>query len=218
MNNREFIARRVAQEFKDGDLVNLGVGIPALVREFIPKDITVYLQAENGIVGIGPDDPSLPRDLFRTDASENFVSIIPGGCIVDSCTGFGLVRGRHLAATVLGTMQVDSEGSIANWMVPGGKVVGMGGAMDLVIGAKRVIVATEHCTKDGEPKILKKCTFPLTGYKVVNTIVTELAYIVVTKKGLVLKEIAPGIKIQEVIEKTDAPLIIDPNLCEMQVK
>lgn len=217
MNSKELIARRVAKEFKDGDLVNLGAGLPGLVVNYLPTDITIYLHAENGIVGFGPDDPSLPRDLFRTEASENRVSIIPGGAIVDSCTGFGLVRGGHLTATVLGTMQVDQEGSIANWMVPGGKFAGMGGAMDLVAGAKRVIVATEHCSKDGKSKIMKKCTFPLTGYKVVSTIVTELAYIDVTDEGLVLKEVAPGVTVEEVIEKTEADLIISPNVCEMEI-
>ena len=215
MNSKELIARRIAKEFKDGELVNLGAGVPAMVVNYLPDDIIIYLHAENGIVGFGADDTSLPRDLFRTDASENRVSIIPGGSIVDSCTGFGLVRGGHLSATVLGTMQVDQEGSIANWMVPGGKFAGMGGAMDLVAGAKRVIVATEHCSKDGKSKVLKKCTFPLTGYKVVSTIVTELAYIEVTKKGLVLKELAPGVTVEEVISKTDADLIVSPEICEM---
>lgn len=217
MKSREVIAKRIAMEFKDGDLVNLGAGIPGLVVDYLPKDIKVYLHAENGIVGFGPDDPSLPRDLFRTEAAEKRVSIIPGGSIVDSATGFGLVRGGHLTATVLGTMQVDEEGSIANWMVPGGKFAGMGGAMDLVVGAKRVIVATEHCAKDGSPKILKKCNFPLTGYKRVSTIVTELAYIDVTKEGLVLKEVAPGVTVEEVIKKTEAKLIISPELCEMKI-
>lgn len=217
MNSKELIARRVAKEFQEGDLVNLGAGLPGMVGEFLPKDKRIYLHAENGIVGTGTNDPSLPPDPFRTDASENPVSIIPGGSIVDSCTGFGLVRGGHLTATVLGTMQVDSEGSIANWMVPGGKFAGMGGAMDLVTGAKRVIVATEHCSKDGSSKILKKCTFPLTGYKVVSTIVTELAYIEVTAEGLVLKEVGPGVTVDEVVAKTEAPLIISPALCEMVI-
>lgn len=215
MNSKELIARRIAKEFKDNDLVNLGAGLPGLVGKFLPEGHRIYLHAENGIVGAGPDDPTLPPDPFRTDASENPVTIIPGGAIVDSCTSFGIVRGGHLTATVLGTMQVDAEGSIANWMVPGGKFAGVGGAMDLVSGSKRVIVATEHCSKDGKSKILKKCTFPLTGYKVVSTIVTELAYIDVTPQGLVLKEVAPGVSIEEVVAKTEAPLIISPDICEM---
>lgn len=217
MNNKEIVARRVAKEFKDGDLVNLGAGLPGMVVNFLPEDMTVYLHAENGIVGFGKDDPSLPRDLFRTDASENRVSIVPGGSIVDSATGFGIVRGGHLSATVLGTMQVDQEGSLANWMVPGGKFAGMGGAMDLVAGETRVIVATEHCSKDGSSKILKQCTFPLTGYKVVDTIVTNLAYIEVIPEGLLLKEVAPGISVEEVIANTEADLIISPDVCEMKL-
>lgn len=217
MKGRELIARRIAKEFKDGDLVNLGAGVPGLVVNYLSDDITVYLHAENGIVGFGPDDSSLPRDLFRTDAAETRVSIIPGGAIVDAATGFGIVRGGHLTATVLGTMQVDQEGSIANWMVPGGKFAGMGGAMDLVSGAKRVIVATDHCSKDGSPKILEKCTFPLTGYKCVSTIVTDLAYIEVTVEGLVLKEIAPGVTVEEIIKKTGAKLIVSPDVCEMKI-
>ncbi|MEA4825073.1 3-oxoacid CoA-transferase subunit B [Clostridium sp. JNZ J1-5] len=215
MNSKELIAKRIAKEFVDGDLVNLGAGVPGLVAKFLPKDMKVYIHSENGIIGAGPNNPNAPLDPFRTDASENPVSIIPGGCIVDSCTSFGIIRGGHLTATVLGTMQVDAEGNIANWMVPGGKFAGMGGAMDLVVGAKRVIVATEHNSRDGKPKILKKCNFPLTGYKVVNTIVTELAYIDVTNEGLMLKEVAPGVTIEEVIKRTDAPLIISPNICEM---
>lgn len=217
MDSKELIAKRIAKEFQEGDLVNLGAGLPGLIFNFLPKDKRIYIHAENGIVGAGTNDPSLPPDPFRTDAGENPVSIIPGGCIVDSCTGFGLVRGGHLTATVLGTMQVDAEGSIANWMVPGGKFAGMGGAMDLVAGAKKVIVATEHCSKDGKSKILKKCTFPLTGYKVVSTIVTELAYIAVTAEGLVLKELGPGVTIDEVVEKTETPLIISPDIREMVI-
>jgi 3-oxoacid CoA-transferase B subunit len=217
-DKRSFIAARVALEFKGGELVNLGVGIPSLVPDFIPADITVYFLSENGIVGFGPDDESLPRDLYRTDASERFVSIVPGGSIVDSCTAFGLIRGGHLAATVLGAMQVDAEGSLANWMVPDGKLAGMGGAMDLVAGNHRVIIATEHCAKDGSPKILTRCTFPLTGYRVVSTIITDLAVIDVTSEGLVLREYAPGVSIEELIAKTDAPLAISPNVREMPVR
>ena len=217
MNSKELIARRIAREFNSGDLVNLGAGIPGLVSQYLDRSVKIYLHAENGIVGAGPHDPSHPVDPFSTDASEIPVSIIPGGSIVDSCTSFGIIRGGHLTATVLGSMQVDMEGNIANWLVPGGKLAGMGGAMDLVSGAKRVIVAMEHCAKDGSPKILKKCTFPLTGSHVVSTIVTELGYIEVTPTGLVLKEIAPGVSVDEVKAKTDAPLAITPSLIEMVV-
>jgi acetate CoA/acetoacetate CoA-transferase beta subunit len=217
MNSKELIARRVAQEFSDGDFVNLGVGIPSLAASYVPEGINVYFHAENGIVGAGADEPSLPRDPFRTDAGENPVTILPGGAIVDSCTSFGLVRGGHLDATVLGVMQVDEAGSLANWAVPGGKLAGMGGAMDLVAGAKKVIAATEHCSRDGRSKILKECTFPLTAYGVVSVIVTDLAVIEVTPQGLVLKETAPGVSADEVVRKTDAKLIISPDIHEMKL-
>jgi len=217
-NKRDFIAARIAQEFKDGNLVNLGAGLPAIVPDFMPSGVNVLFQSENGIVGYSADNKNLTRDLFRTEASEKFVSIIPGGCIVDSCTAFGLIRGGHLSATVLGTMQVDAEGSLANWLVPGGKMAGMGGAMDLVAGTRRVIVATEHCDKEGKSKIMNQCTYPLTGYRVVSTIITELACIDVTPDGLVLKEYAPGITIDEIIAKTDAYLKISPDIHEMNVR
>ncbi|QIB70383.1 3-oxoacid CoA-transferase subunit B [Aminipila butyrica] len=215
MNSKQQIASRVAKEFRDGDIVNLGAGLPTLAVNYIPEDVQVHLCSENGIVGFEKANPDLPVDPFCTDAGEQPISITAAGCVVDSCTAFGLIRGKHLKITVLGTMQVDAEGSIANWMIPGGKVAGMGGAMDLVEGAERVIVATEHCAKDGTPKILEKCTFPLTGYGVVNTIITELAYIEVTKEGLCLKEVAPGVSVEEVIQKTGANLIISKDLREM---
>lgn len=220
MSAKELIAKRVAQEFKDGDVVNLGAGLPALVSDYLPKNIRIILHAENGIVGAGPKDPNIPLDeydVFSTDASEKPVTIIPGGCIVDSATSFGIVRGGHLDATVLGTMQVDADGNIANWLVPGGKMAGMGGAMDLVTGAKRIIVATEHCDRKGNPKILKKCTFPLTGMRVVNSIFTELAYLEVTPYGLMLMETAPKVSVEEIQSKTEPTLLISPNICEMQV-
>ena len=215
MNSKELIARRIAKEFKNGDVVNLGAGVPQLVANYLPKDVFVWLHAENGIMGMGKADPALPHDRFRTDAGEMPVSILPGGAIIDTAMSFGIVRGGHLHATVLGTMQVDAEGSIANWMVPGGKFAGPGGAMDLVTGAKRVIVATEHCSKDGKPKILEKCTFPLTGYKVVDSIASELAFIKITKDGLVLMETAPGVSVDEIKSKTGAPLAVAADVHEM---
>jgi len=214
MNNKERIARRIGREFKNGDVVNLGAGIPGLATQYLPAGLNIYLQAENGIVGFGAHDPALPVDPYSTDAGENPVSINPGGAIVDSCTSFGIVRGGHLDATVLGAMQVDMEGNLANWMVPGGKMAGMGGAMDLVCGAKQVIVAMEHCAKDGSPKILKKCNFPLTGEKVVTAIITELAYFRVTPEGLVLLELAPGVTVEDVRAKTEAPFIVSSELKE----
>jgi acetate CoA/acetoacetate CoA-transferase beta subunit len=217
LTSKEKIAKRVAQMFKDGELANLGVGIPTMVPAFLPEGVEVWLQAENGIIGAGPQAAAGEEDFFFKDAGDKYCTILPGGCTFNSATSFGLIRGGHLAYTVLGAMQVDQHGNLANWIVPGGKMAGMGGAMDLVTGAKKVIVATEHCAKDGSPKILKQCTFPLTGAEVVDAIVTELAYIEVTDKGLVLKEIAPGVTVEEVIAKTDAPLLLAEDIKEMAV-
>ena len=217
MDIREMIARRIALDFKDGMLVNLGVGIPTLIPSFLPPNVTVWLESENGIIGFNGAAKKGEEYSFFIDASKAFTTILPGGCIIDSALSFGLIRGGHLEYTVLGALQVDEEGNLANWIVPGGRLAGMGGAMDLVTGAKKVIIATEHCSKDGKPKILKKCTFPLTGIKVVDIIVTDLAYIEVTDKGLVLKEVAPGVSVQDVIAKTEASLIIPPNVPEMKL-
>jgi acetate CoA/acetoacetate CoA-transferase beta subunit len=218
MTVKEKIARRVAKEFNDGDLVNLGAGIPGLATRYLDKNKKIFLHAENGIVGAGPNDESLPPDPFRTDAGENPVSILPGGAIVDSCTSFGLVRGGHLACTVLGTLQVDAQGSIANWVIPGGKLVGMGGAMDLVAGARRVIVATEHCDKNGAPKILEKCTFPVTGSNVADTIITELCCFSITDDGLLLKEIAEGVTVDEIRQKTGASFKVADDVRVLDMK
>lgn len=217
MTKKEQIAKRIAMDFKDGDLVNLGAGIPVLCAKFVPEGKKVIFQSENGIVGNCPQSEDEPSQRYRFDASGVSCDILPEGAIVDSATSFGLIRGGHLVATVLGAMQVDAQGNLANWMVPGGKLAGMGGAMDLVTGAKRVIVATEHCDRNGAPKIVSKCTFPLTGARVVDTIVTELAYIDVIDDGLILKEIAPGVSVEEVITKTGAKLIISENLKVMNI-
>jgi acetate CoA/acetoacetate CoA-transferase beta subunit len=217
LNAKELIARRIANFFQDGDIVNLGAGLPVLIKDFLRKDITVIVQTENGIIGASTKDPDTPFDRYSTDASEMPIGIINGGSVVDSTMAFGIVRGGHLTATVLGTMQVDQEGSLANWMVPGGKCVGMGGAMDLVAGTKTVIVATEHCTKSGEPKILKKCTYPLTGYRVVSRIVTELAYFEINAEGLLLKELVSGITPEELRAKTEADFHVASDLKEMHI-
>lgn len=217
LSSKEKIAKRVALLFKDGELANLGVGIPTMVPSFLSDGVEVWLQAENGIIGAGPPASDDKIDPFFKDAGDKFCTILPGGCTFNSATSFGLIRGGHLNYTVLGAMQVDEQGNLANWMVPGGKLAGMGGAMDLVTGAKQVIVATEHCSKDGSSKILKQCTFPLTGAKVVDIIITELAYIEVTAQGLVLKEIAAGATVEEVISKTAAALIIDENIKTMPI-
>lgn len=217
LNSKQKIAKRIALMFQDGELANLGVGIPTQVPAFIPDGIEVWLQAENGIIGGGSPAAPGEEDLFFKDAGDKYCTILPGGCTFNSATSFGLIRGGHLAYTVLGAMQVDQKGNLANWIVPGGKMAGMGGAMDLVAGAKKVIVATEHCAKNGTPKILKECTFPLTGEGVVDRIVTELAVIDVTPDGLVLREVAPGVTVEEVVSKTDAVLIIPDSVATMPI-
>ncbi|MDI3547517.1 MAG: acetate CoA/acetoacetate CoA-transferase beta subunit [Halanaerobiales bacterium] len=212
MDIREKITRRIAQEFKDGDLVNLGIGMPTMVANYIPEGVQIILQSENGFVGLGPTPPEGKEDKDLTNAGGQPVTIKPGGAFFDSATSFAIIRGGHLDATVLGALQVDQKGNLANWMIPGKLVPGMGGAMDLTVGARRVIVATTHLTKKGEPKILKECTLPLTAKEQVNLIVTELAVMEVTREGLVLKEIAEGVEVDEVIEKTDADLIVSEEL------
>lgn len=212
MDIREKITRRIAQEFKDGDLVNLGIGMPTMVANYIPEGVQIILQSENGFVGLGPTPPEGKEDKDLTNAGGQPVTIKPGGAFFDSATSFAIIRGGHLDATVLGALQVDQKGNLANWMIPGKLVPGMGGAMDLTVGARRVIVATTHLTKKGEPKILKECTLPLTAKEQVNLIVTELAVMEVTKERLVLKEIAEGVEVEEVIEKTDADLIVSEEL------
>jgi len=216
--NKIFIAKRVAQEFKDGDLINLGIGLPTLVANYFPPHKKIWLQSENGFIGMGPKPKEDEFDPDIADAGGNPVTLVKGACCFDSATSFALIRGGHLDATVLGALQVDEEGNLANWLIPGKLVPGMGGAMDLVVGAKRVIVATEHNLKDGSPKILHKCTLPLTALHVVDLIVTELAVIDVTEDGLVLREVAPYTTIEEVIERTEANLIIPEVVKEMELE
>lgn len=217
MEPRIIIPKRIALEFKDGDVVNLGVGIPTLVPRYVSDGVTIWLHSENGVIGIGPEAEPNQKDPFLLDASKKYATIAKGGATFDSTVSFGLVRGGHLAATVLGALQVDQEGNLANWIVPGGKLTGMGGAMDLVAGARRVIIATEHTAKDGASKILKKCTFPLTGAHVVDMIVTELAVMRVRPEGLVLQEVAPGVSVETVIRNTDAELIVPASVPEMPI-
>ncbi len=212
LNARERIPARIAREFNDGDLVNLGIGLPTKVADYIPEGINVILQSENGFVGVGPTPPAGEEDMDITNAGEQPVTFKEGAAFFDSAMSFAIIRGGHLDATVLGALQVDQNGNLANWMIPGKFVPGMGGAMDLTVGAKQVIVATTHQTKKGQPKIIKECTLPLTAVSEVDLIVTEMAVIKVTDDGLLLLERANGVSVEEIIEKTGADLKISPDV------
>jgi acetate CoA/acetoacetate CoA-transferase beta subunit len=213
MTNKEFIARRVAKFFKENDVVNLGIGAPMLVSNYIPEG--VLLHTENGLIGYGPKPPAGEEDMDYVNAGAQPVTLVKGASLVNHADSFCIVRGGHLAATVLGAFQVDEKGNIANWSMPG-KVVGIGGAMDLVNGARKVIIATEHTSKNGSPKILKECNWPLTGVGVVDFIVTELGVMEVTKDGIVLRELAPGITVEEIQSKTEPTLIIPDHVAVME--
>jgi acetate CoA/acetoacetate CoA-transferase beta subunit len=207
---KEIIAERVAKEMKDGDVVNLGIGLPTMVPNYLPEGVNVILQSENGYVGIGPVNGEPDPDLVNAGGQP--AGILPGGAFFDSLFSFELIRGGHVDVTVLGGLEVDAQGNIANWIIPGKMVPGMGGAMDLVTGAKKVIVAMEHCSKKGAAKILEECRLPLTGKGVVDIIVTELAVFSVAEDGLILEELQEGVDLETVREKTEATFKLGANL------
>jgi 3-oxoacid CoA-transferase B subunit len=217
MEAKEIIARRIAMELKDGDVINLGIGLPTLVADYVPKEIEVFFQSENGLINLGPTPEVGYENYDLTNAGGNPVTILKGGAFFDSSLSFSIIRGGHVDLTVLGSLQVDEEGNIANWIIPGKMVPGMGGAMDLLVGAKKVIVAMTHTNK-GTPKILKKCRLPLTAVGEVDYIFTDLAVIQVTKEGLLLKEFHPDTTIEEIIAATEAQLIISPTCKAMMLE
>ena len=216
MNPKEFIARRAAKELHDGDVVNLGIGLPTIVANYLEKDQDVTFQSENGIMGLGKAAASGEEDYELTNAGGQPVTTVPGAMFFDSATSFGIIRGGHVDATILGALEVSQNGDIANWKVPGKMVPGMGGAMDLVSGAKRVIVAMIH-TQKGAPKIKKECTLPLTAAGKVTDIITEMGVFKISDKGLVMTEIAPGVTVEDVKEATDAEVIVSKDLKVIKV-
>ena len=207
---REVIAKRAAKELHDGDVVNLGIGIPTLIPNYLPEGVTVTLQTENGAMGMGPTPEEGKEDKNLINAGGGAITLLPGACTFDSATSFAIIRGGHVNVSFLGALQVDEKGNLANWIIPGKMAPGMGGAMDLVVGAKRVILTMEH-TQKGAPKILKECTLPLTAAGQVNMIITEMGVMDITPEGIVVREIHPEFTFEQMQEATEAKLILDPN-------
>lgn len=216
MLTKEQIAQRISKEVKDGMYVNLGIGIPTLVANYVPEDISVEFQSENGVLGMGPFPYEGEEDADLINAGKQTITILPGGSFFDSAFSFGMIRSQKVDLTILGAMEVSENGDIANWKIPGKMVKGMGGAMDLVASAENIIVAMMHVNKAGESKILKKCTLPLTGVNCVKKVVTELAVMEITDKGFKLLERAPGISVEDIVKATEAELIIEGEIPEMK--
>jgi 3-oxoacid CoA-transferase subunit B len=216
--SREQIAQRAAQELQNGYVVNLGIGIPTLVANYVPPGIEIIIHAQNGVLGCGPLAAEGEEDPDLINAGAQYITLQPGACCFDSALSFAMIRGGHLDMTILGGFQVSACGDLANWMVPGRGYGNIGGAMDLVNGAKRVVVTMEHCTKSGEPKVVRECLYPLTGIACVDTVITDLAVIAVTPDGLVLREVAPGISVQMVRERTGVPLHVVDDVRDMRLQ
>jgi acetate CoA/acetoacetate CoA-transferase beta subunit len=212
---KEIIAARVAKELKDGDVVNLGIGLPTMVANFLPEGVHIVLQSENGIMGMGPAAEKGKEDVDIVNAGAQYVTVNPGAMFFDSATSFGIIRGGHVDATILGALEVDQHGNLANWIVPGKMVPGMGGAMDLVVGAKKVIIAMQH-TQKGAHKILKECRLPYTAVGVVDMIITEMGVMEITKEGILLTELHPNFSLDEIKAATGCELIVSPNLKAME--